>query len=451
MKASSYNVILPLDAEQAYLAFNCASCGLAVLNADTAPIFQALLEGNLLDVKTPANLVEEMRRGAFLIDDEIDEVARLEAIHWASRFQTNTLSLTIAPTLACNLRCLYCYEQDVRRGGRMSAETEQQIVDFCQANDRTLRHLSVVWYGGEPLLAKGIILHLARRFREMMDRREGTYTSSMVSNGYLLDRATALELREHGVEFVQVTLDGPPAVHDSRRPRVGGRGSFETILHNLTEIVDLLRVVIRVNVDQTNQEMVPGLLDILEAEGLKHKLGIYFAQLEAYEASHKAVAKRCFSDQSFSRVETQLYQLALERGWQIGKYPQPMATYCGATRLNAFVIDPWGNLYKCWNTIGDERRRVGHVSQVVTLNAEHVRWLVTSPFKYETCRRCPILPICMGGCPYNTLVENVENVPRCERWRYNLRDILMLRYEMSRKQRQGQTAVNPVQPASLSR
>lgn len=448
MKASRYNVMIPLDTEQSLLAFNCASCGLALLNAETTPQFQSLLtQPDAQSDAAQTKLVEQMQLGTFLIDDSLDEVARLEASHWASRFQTNSLTLTIAPTLACNLRCPYCYEQAVRRNGKMSPETEEQIVAFCQSSSKHLSSLSVVWYGGEPLLARETIFRLSRRFIKMAEQFGGIYKASMVSNGYLLDRPVAIALREHQVELVQITLDGPQAIHDARRPRVGMRGSFDKIVQNLTEIVDVLKVVIRVNVEATNQEAVPALLEVLESRGLKHKVGVYFAQVDAYAASDHAVAKRCFSDQSFSKTEIELYQYAVDNGWQIGKYPHPLTTYCAATRLNAFVVDPWGNLYKCWNTIGEPSKVVGHVSKPVTLNPEHVRWLVTSPFKYEICRNCEVLPICVGGCPYKMLVEEQNGAPRCERWKYNLTEMLRLRYQSSWKQRQGQGTQNSPIPA----
>ena len=54
--------------------------------------------------------------------------------------------------------------------------------------------------------------------------------------------------------------------------------TFNTILENIKNSYDLLEIVIRVNVDRTNISRVHEILDILEEEGLRNKLGFYIAQ-----------------------------------------------------------------------------------------------------------------------------------------------------------------------------
>lgn len=51
--------------------------------------------------------------------------------------------------------------------------------------------------------------------------------------------------------------------------------TFNTILENIKNSYDLLEIVIRVNVDRTNISRVHEILDILEEEGLRNKLGFY--------------------------------------------------------------------------------------------------------------------------------------------------------------------------------
>ena len=54
--------------------------------------------------------------------------------------------------------------------------------------------------------------------------------------------------------------------------------TFNTILENIKNSYDLLEIVIRVNVDRTNISRVHEILDILEEEGLRNKLGFISAQ-----------------------------------------------------------------------------------------------------------------------------------------------------------------------------
>jgi len=77
---------------------------------------------------------------------------------------------------------------------------------------------------------------------------------------------------------VQVTLDGPPEVHDRRRPLANGRGTFNQILENLIVLGGLapqVHVALRVNFDKTNFMYVPQLLDILP-QALTHRVTVYF-------------------------------------------------------------------------------------------------------------------------------------------------------------------------------
>ena len=89
-------------------------------------------------------------------------------------------------------------------------------------------------------------------------------------------------------------------------------------------------------------------------------------------------------------------------------------------------------MYKCWNDVGNEERAVGNVKNLKDIIPDekmymrNVEYLLWSPFNYENCKECNLLPICMGGCPYNG--EKLGDMPDCEKWRYNLEDVLKLTY-----------------------
>ncbi len=53
-----------------------------------------------------------------------------------------------------------------------------------------------------------------------------------------------------------------------------GRPTFYTILNNIKECVDLIRITIRVNVDKSNINAVTEVLQILEDNDLKKKGGL---------------------------------------------------------------------------------------------------------------------------------------------------------------------------------
>jgi uncharacterized protein len=126
----------------------------------------------------------------------------------------------------------------------------------------------------------------------------------------------------------------------------------------------------------------------------------------------------------------------LKKGFNVSSYPYypgTKANYCCADSRTAFVIDPEGNLYKCWNDIGNLKRSVGNIkenekenknSKIPSLLFEYLLW---SPFDNQECIGCEILPLCMGGCPYNGLKNKKVD---CEKWKYGLTDILKTRYDI---------------------
>lgn len=63
------------------------------------------------------------------------------------------MSLIIAPTLDCNFRCPYCFE-DLKKI-YMTKGTVNAIKNFVRNKIKNgVTNLNVSWYGGEPLLCK---------------------------------------------------------------------------------------------------------------------------------------------------------------------------------------------------------------------------------------------------------------------------------------------------------
>lgn len=104
------------------------------------------------------------------------------------------------------------------------------------------------------------------------------YTAHVATNGYLLDEACADRLVACNLKRAQVTLDGPPEIHNRRRPLADGRGSFERILANLKSVAGKFTLNLRINVDEDNRHTILDLMDLLEAEGLRGRVIPYLGR-----------------------------------------------------------------------------------------------------------------------------------------------------------------------------
>lgn len=136
----------------------------------------------------------------------------------------------------CNLACDYCYVYThVDQTWRDRPPT--MGVDIAEAaairiGDHVRRHrlnrINVILHGGEPLLVgKADLLRLIDVVRAAVPQ-PCVVGFSVQTNGVLLDEALLRTLRDSGVR-IGVSLDGPPAGHDRRRPRPDGRGSFVAV------------------------------------------------------------------------------------------------------------------------------------------------------------------------------------------------------------------------------
>jgi uncharacterized protein len=430
LKLSRYNHIGPWR-EGYYLAYNARSGAVAMMTAENYGSLQ-ILTGKIESGQTDhlsedeCQLLKQLQYGQFVYSDDLPEQTCLHFESQQARFDRSSLGLVVAPTMACNMACTYCYETNKR--GRMSAESQQALLQFIERQAPGLKELSMTWYGGEPLLAMDIIGNLTEGIFKLNERYPFKYNSMAISNGYLLDRPTVDRLIELKVAGVQVTLDGPSHIHNKVRPLVNGQPSFDTIIRNLQYAAGRLAIGIRVNIDKGySREIVAELLDELDSAGLRESLAVNFALMEPATEVCANIHENCYDTSGFSEVETEYYGMLLDRGFRVDKLPSPTTAACMAQLIGAYVIDPDGDFYRCFNYVGDKSKACGNLTQELNyLHPEFLRLFNFDPFENEKCRECNVLPLCQGGCPSRRFDRNINDDQQCESWRFNLLPMLDL-------------------------
>ena len=106
------------------------------------------------------------------------------------------------------------------------------------------------------------------------------------------------------------------------------------------------------------------------------------------------------------------FSLFLQKKFHIGKLnniPKLQTGRCSATAEHSYIIDPEGNLYKCWNDIGIEDYCIGNVKDGLKNNSLIANYIIGSD-KYSDpeCLKCKLFPICDGGCNKQRM-DNVES------------------------------------------
>ncbi|MBK8761360.1 MAG: heme d1 biosynthesis radical SAM protein NirJ [Sulfuritalea sp.] len=165
----------------------------------------------------------------------------------------------------CNLTCKHCYSisADKDFAGELSTAEVFGVMDQLKA----FRVPALILSGGEPLLRPDIF--------EISARAKGMgFFTALSSNGTLIDAAMCEKVKAIGYDYVGVSLDGLGATHDKFRRMAG---AFDKSLAGIRLCRDAgLKVGVRYTMTQDNHQDLPGLLKLVEDEGVDR---FYFSHL----------------------------------------------------------------------------------------------------------------------------------------------------------------------------
>ncbi len=417
MKKSAYNTFIETNHSEGFFAYNALSNSLCVLDKQVV----ATIQSDNIDTKTLSpELIAELKQGFFIADDHFDEIQYLKHRQRESQYSNTNLSLTIAPTINCNLACPYCFENHVK--GKMSLEIIGATLTFVTAltEQRKITSLNVTWYGGEPLLYPGLIDSLASGFQDICKTKGITYSSIIITNGTKYTPETAIMLKQRGVKQVQITLDGDKITHDCRRVDKGGGGSFDLILKNIRASIGILPISIRINIDKSNafiaNQLVEHFIDQTWYNDTQIKFYLGHVRIFSLSELHR---ESVLSPEEFHQAN-EIFKTTIRAAHE---FPTPNGG-CVATNINGFVIGPNGDLWKCWTTIGKKEEAFGNVSDYFSPNGHFLEYMGESWENDEECLECKALPICMGGCSDVRIHRNKGMIDHkdCGVWRFKLHE-----------------------------
>lgn len=429
-KKSRYNVEIEKIDDCKILMYNTKSGFLGIMNEKTKRIYNNIedIDVELIEDQELKDNIVTMFNYGYIVDKEYDELASFLVLREKEKFNSTLLSLTIAPTMACNMRCPYCYED--KKNKFMSKEIQDEILKFISfqfETNKLLSQLEVNWYGGEPLLQTETIYSLSKRMISFCSEKNISYKASMVTNGVLLNLHTAKKLKEEcNVGHVQITVDGMPNFHDKRRIFVDGKGSFDIIMENIENIRAFMPITLRMNVDKENETEVAKLFSYLTNERKwNSNPNFYIAPVDKY--SEYGCLSGCFSKEEFAPINLDfLHQTYMfDRLQALGIiFRSSKRIHCGAEQMNSYVIDPDGYYYKCWVDIGNSKKSAGHISKPYYYSENLRKWLMCS--LPEKCKECIYLPMCQGGCGISRMNNTT---PKCVDSFYNFKNFMRLAYK----------------------
>ena len=429
---SKYN-ILSKSNKYGYLLFNTMSLA-----------FIRILENDInmwLELKENPDSYKDFSNSNFLlkariiVENQEDDLNVYLADILKNRYNSSDMALTILPTRGCNFGCIYCYEQD-RPNIAMSEQTEDAIVRFVKSNSN-LKRLSVVWYGGEPLLNFDSIVRLTKKFQQLGIE----YSAKIVSNGYLLTKDKAEKMKGLSIRNIQITFDGSEQIHNQLRALLGGQATYRTIMENLKYLLEVnkeITVDIRTNIDRRNKDDYNTFYRSFKSEINDSRVIMYPGFVSDLLSSECVSPEHNISEGGYKAQF--VLDIFDKYGIEIKSFlPKYRRHSCVASKYFAFVIGPEGEIYKCWRMVGNAKETIGNVNDGTFDMVKFSKYLTGADYTFDPkCLSCEFITLCGGGCPLTRMRNKYEGISinHCCPEKTHMEELMELRYEMFLKSSQ---------------
>ncbi len=155
----------------------------------------------------------------------------------------------------CNLKCVHCYtdSDNKKYDNELNTKEGKELIDSLA--DFSIP--SLLFSGGEPLMRKDLL--------ELMEYAAKKNIRPVIStNGTLIDKAKARDIKNAGVVYVGISLDGMEDVNDKFR---GVEGAFKKAMAGFENCRNAdQRVGLRLVLTRRNYQDLDQIFDFIEAE-----------------------------------------------------------------------------------------------------------------------------------------------------------------------------------------
>ncbi|MEI7449702.1 MAG: 12,18-didecarboxysiroheme deacetylase [Desulfomonile sp.] len=158
-------------------------------------------------------------------------------------------------TRKCNLRCVHCYShsEDRNYAGELSYEEGITLIDDLARFGSPV----ILFSGGEPLVRPDVL----ELIHHAVDRGLRAVLST---NGTLITKMIAKKLKEIGLSYVGISLDGLDDRHDAFR---GVQGTFLKVMKAIRNCMEMeLKVGLRFTITKRNFGDIQGIFDLVEEQ-----------------------------------------------------------------------------------------------------------------------------------------------------------------------------------------
>jgi Fe-coproporphyrin III synthase len=160
-------------------------------------------------------------------------------------------------TRQCNLKCRHCYARALNQKttDELTTEEGKTLLDDLSSYGAPV----ILFSGGEPIMRPDL--------PELAEYAVAKGMRAVIStNGTLITRELAKTLKDIGLSYVGISLDGMEAVNDRFR---GVSGAFNQALTGIRNCQEAgIKVGLRFTINRINQDQVSPIFDLLKDEGI---------------------------------------------------------------------------------------------------------------------------------------------------------------------------------------
>jgi len=402
VKFSKYNIIRNINGTN--YVYN--SVTKAFLKADDENVID-FQNSKLKNVETffEPELLTELIDNGFVLDDKYDELKALEYVYRKNFFNTKDLTLILTPSFECNFACPYCFEAP-QKGTRTSEVYFSALRSYAEKYFKAYRHVELSLFGGEPLLLIDKFAELLTETEKLSEKYSFSYSTSITTNGSLLNKKIIHLLVKHHCQTLQITIDGGVESHNRTRAfEKNGAPSFKILMNIINN--DLFEYFeqgapfyLRINLQNNSVEDIRNALQCVDKD-VRQFVTVVIRAVYSTE---------CYKANNANSVENLLeyYDMASKLGFKvsINKYFNRSCEAC--CDEGVFYVTPDLGVWKCVNTMSLPDGKIGSITEdgEMIIDAEKmVNWYRAADcFSDQECLNCKMLPECFGGCIlYNSI------------------------------------------------
>jgi Fe-coproporphyrin III synthase len=160
-------------------------------------------------------------------------------------------------TRRCNLKCVHCYarSEDISYDNELNHEQCITMIDDLAEFGVPV----LLFSGGEPTVHPRLVEYAQYAVSKGM-------RAVISTNGTLITKEKAKILKEIGLSYVGISLDGLEETHDKFR---GVKGSYKKVMAAIENCQQVgIKVGLRFTINKRNVKDIPGIFDLLEEKNI---------------------------------------------------------------------------------------------------------------------------------------------------------------------------------------